>query len=183
MEEALSRDRGATALRGLLAIGLGVAALAWPHLTVAILVVGFAAYAIADGFFTLVTAASSADRERAWLTAIEGVLSIAAGAFVLFAPATATRLAFVGIGLWALFTGAMQLFEAPRLHDEVANERVLAVSGIVRFLLGVMLLLRPHAGLNALVLLLALYAFMEGILMLGLAVAGKPRGPVKAQHA
>jgi uncharacterized membrane protein HdeD (DUF308 family) len=182
MEEALSRGRGAIAVRGLLAIALGVVALAWPGLTLAILVVTFAAYAIGDGVFTLVAAASSSDRERTALTVIEGLLSIAAGLVVLFAPATATKLAFIGIGLWALITGVMQLLEAPRLPREQTSRAGLGVSGVVRVLLGVVLLARPHAGVMALVLLLALYAFVEGILMLGVAIAGRPREPLKAQH-
>jgi uncharacterized membrane protein HdeD (DUF308 family) len=170
-------------VRGLLAIALGVVALAWPGLTLAILVLAFATYTIADGVFTLGSVAGSSDRERTGLTVIEGVLSIAVGLFVLFAPAPATRLAFICIGLWALITGLMQLLEAPRLADRASSEMVLGVSGIVRVLLGVVLVARPHAGVMALIMLLALYAFVEGILMLGLAVAGRPRAPWRAQSA
>jgi uncharacterized membrane protein HdeD (DUF308 family) len=165
---------------------LGVVALAWPRLTLTILVVAFATYAIADGIFTLGSIAGDSDRGRTGLTVVEGVLSIGAGVLALFAPATATKLAFLGIGLWALFTGITQLLEASRLRKkEVSSETVLGTSGVLRLLLGVMLLTRPHAGVRALVMLLALYAFLEGVLMLGLSITGKPspREPLKAQHA
>jgi uncharacterized membrane protein HdeD (DUF308 family) len=184
MEEALlSRGRGAIAVRGLLALAFGVVALSWPGLTLMILVLSFATYAIADGVFTIGSVASGSDRERTWLAVIEGLLSIAAGLFVLFVPATAAKLAFVCVGLWALITGAMQLLEAPRMRREFSGDTMLGVSGAVRLLLGIVLLARPHAGMAALVVLLALYAFVEGILMLGLAIAGRPRTPVTIQHA
>lgn len=175
MEEALSHGRGAIAVRGLLAVALGVLALSWPGLTLTILLLSFATYAIADGIFSIGAAASSADRERTWLTVIEGILSIVAGLFVLFSTATAVKAAFICIGLWAIATGILELLEAPRLRRELTSEVVLGVSGALRVLLGVVLVARPHAGLVALVVLLALYAFVEGTLMLGLAIAARPR--------
>jgi uncharacterized membrane protein HdeD (DUF308 family) len=170
-------------VRGFLALAFGVVALAWPRLTLVILLVTFGAYAIADGIFTLGMAASSRDRERTWLGVIEGLVSIGAGLFVLIEPAMAARLAAVFIGLWAVVTGVMQLLESPRYHREMTNDMVLGVSGIVRVLLGVVLLARPHAGVTAVILLMALYAFVEGILMLGLAIGGTPRAPAMPHPA
>jgi uncharacterized membrane protein HdeD (DUF308 family) len=181
MEQTLSRGRGACAVRGVAALLFAVLALAWPGLTMTILVLAFGTYAIADGIFTLGTLADH--RERKWLTALEGLFSVAAGLAVLLAPAMATRLAFVGIGFWSLITGAMQLLEAPGLHVETSAELALGASGIIRMFLGVVLLARPHAGLRALVVLVALYALMEGVLMLGVAITGKPREPMRAQPA
>ncbi len=175
-----STSRSATALRGGLAVAFGIVALAWPHLTVAIIALTFAVYAIADGVFALGWVASRRHEERTWSTALEAVLSIAAGLFVLLARSSATRLAFVCIGLWALLTGVTQLLE-PRRH-ELSSETLLTVSGSVRVLFGVVLLARRHADPRALVGLIALYAFIEGILMLRLAIGGKPRAPLTPQR-
>jgi uncharacterized membrane protein HdeD (DUF308 family) len=169
-------------VRGFLALALGVSVLSWPHLTLAILILGFAVYAIGDGLFAITLAVSGAHgKERAWPTFLEGLLSLVAGLFVLFAPATASKLVFLCIGVWAIATGLLQLVEAPERRREGASQTLLAVSGIVRVLLGVMLLARPHAGLLALVWLVAVYAFTEGILMLGLAFGGKRRAPAMPQ--
>jgi uncharacterized membrane protein HdeD (DUF308 family) len=183
MEQAMTRGRGASAVRGILALAFGVVALAWPGITLGILFMALGVYYIADGVFTIGTAVSSSDRERTGLSVLEGLLSIVIGAYVLFEPASATRLAFICVGLWAIFTGVMQILEAPRLREERANETVMGVSGILRVLVGVVLLARPHAGLTALIVLLALYAFVEGILMLGLAFWGTPRAPATPQPA
>jgi uncharacterized membrane protein HdeD (DUF308 family) len=184
MEAAVSRSRRSLAVRGFLALALGVAVLAWPHLTLAILVLGFAIYAIGDGVFAITIAMSRARQEGlAWRTYIEGLLSLAAGLFVLFAPAPAARMAFLGIGLWAIATGLLQLTEGPERQKEGEIAALQSLSGLVRVFFGVVLVLaRRHGGpATLLVLLLAVYAFSEGILMLGLAFGGKPRGPVLAQ--
>src|SRR5262249_23881181 len=101
--------------------------------------------------------------------------------FLVFATATALKLAFVVIGLWALFTGVMQLMEVPRVR-ETASESLVVASGAVRVILGVILLARPHAPLRAAIWLVAIYAFVEGFLMLSMGVTGKPR-PARPQPA
>jgi uncharacterized membrane protein HdeD (DUF308 family) len=169
-------------VRGFLALALGVAVLSWPHLTLAILVLGFAMYAIGDGAFAITLSMSGAHEEgRAWLTFIEGLLSLAVGLFVLLAPASAARLAFLCIGLWAIATGLFQLVEGPERREEGELGTLQTLSGIVRVLFGVLLLARPQAGPAALIWLLAIYAFSEGLLMLGLAFGGRRRGPMVAQ--
>jgi uncharacterized membrane protein HdeD (DUF308 family) len=175
MEEALTRSRASTAVRGLLALGLGVLALAWPKMTLAFLIVAFATYAIADGIFTLSTAfGPQRDEQRTVPLVLEGLVSLAAGLFVLFATATALKLAFVFIGLWAIFTGVLQLVEGPRTRG-APSESMVMVSGLLRILLGIILVARPHAPLRAAVWLVAIYAFAEGILMLRMAFTGRAR--------
>jgi uncharacterized membrane protein HdeD (DUF308 family) len=163
--------------RGLLAVGLGVVALAWPKMTLAFLIVAFATYAIVDGIVTLSIAIVGPRHEgqRAWAMFLEGIVSLSVGLFVLFGTAMAMRLAFVFIGCWALFTGVMQLVEAPRARPATSSESLLAVSGVVRVIVGVMFLARPHAPLRLAVWLVAFYAFAEGIVLLRMGFSGKTR--------
>jgi uncharacterized membrane protein HdeD (DUF308 family) len=183
MEEAQSRSRGSLVVRGILALALGLIAMSWPHLTLAILILAFATYAIGDGLFAIASVLSGAREERATAVFIEGLLSVAAGLFVLFAPATASKVAFICIGLWAVATGVMQLIESPRVYRESGSEALMVLSGVLRIVLGMLLLARPQAGLMGLVWLLAVYAFIEGFVMLGLAFRGKRGGPVVAHPA
>jgi uncharacterized membrane protein HdeD (DUF308 family) len=182
MEEAATRSRGALALRGCISFGIGVAALTWPRLTLAVLILLFGFYAISDGVLAIVSAVSDPrQRDRAWPALLEGLLGVAAGLLFLLAPATAAKLAFVLIGLWAIATGVMQLVEAPQLQRPESDSGLLALSGLVRVLLGIFLIARPHAGLKMLIWLVAAYAFVDGVLMLGLALRGKRRGPLVQQ--
>jgi uncharacterized membrane protein HdeD (DUF308 family) len=182
MDKASTLDRGALAARGCIAIAVGVLALTWPGLTVTILIVGFAIYAIIDGILAIASGVGHPGQPaRAWPAVIEGLFGLAVGVLFLVAPAPVARLVFLGIGLWALATGVMQLVEAPQQKLPAAHQS-LAMSGVVRVLIGILLVTRPHAGLRGLVWLIAAYAFVEGFTMLGWSLSGR-RGPVTQQPA
>jgi len=148
MEQApFARNWSALLLRGLVAIGFSVVAWARPGPTLAILVILFGAYAIADGLVALVGAVRAARREEGWwLMALEGVLGIALGVFTLSMPVKALSIAFILIAAWALCTGVLELLEAGRLRRHIPGEWLLMLSGFVRIAFGAILLTRPGAA-------------------------------------
>jgi uncharacterized membrane protein HdeD (DUF308 family) len=152
-------------LRGLVAIVFGLLAFAWPGVTIAMLVLLFAIYAVTDGIFSLFAAIGGrSHREHRWLLALEGVVGIWAGVVMLRAPAvTATFLVFF-ISIWAMATGFLRIVAAIRLRKEISGERWLVLSGVLSVLLALMLMARPLVGLVALVWVIAGYAFLMGAL-------------------
>ena len=62
MRDILVRNWWAIALRGLFAVLFGIAAFVWPGLTLAVLVILWGAYALADGIFNLVAAFRAAQQ-------------------------------------------------------------------------------------------------------------------------
>src|SRR5918995_3810221 len=83
----LAKSWWALALRGLVAILFGLAALFWPGLVLAVLIVLFGAYALVDGVLALIAAfRSSARGARRGLLLIEGVVGILFGLVALFWP-------------------------------------------------------------------------------------------------
>jgi uncharacterized membrane protein HdeD (DUF308 family) len=165
----LARDWWALLLRGLVAIGFSVLALARPGPTLVALVILFGAYALGDGVVALVGAGRAAGRDESWwLRALEGVLGIALGLFTLLMPGHALAIAVVLIALWALCTGVLELIEATSLRREIRGEWILTLSGLVRLAFGILLLTRPHAGVLTLLWIAAAYALFDGILLVGL---------------
>ena len=80
------------ALRGLVAVLFGLAALLWPGLILAVLIVLFGAYALVDGILAVVAAfRSSGHGMRRPLLLIEGVLGILFGILALFWPDLTAR--------------------------------------------------------------------------------------------
>src|SRR2546430_10991644 len=90
MVDQLARHWWALAVRGALAIILGLIAILAPQTTVAALVMLFGVYMLLDGIFTCVAAARTHDRsERSRAMMIEGVLGVLVGIFALALPLSA----------------------------------------------------------------------------------------------
>ena len=74
-------------LRGVLAILFGIAAYAWPGMTLATLVTLFGAFAFVDGIFNVFHALSGRkEDEHWWVLLLEGLLGIAFGVITFQAP-------------------------------------------------------------------------------------------------
>jgi uncharacterized membrane protein HdeD (DUF308 family) len=159
----------AFALRGAAAIVFGVLAFAWPGLTLTVLVLFWGAYALVDGILTLLAAFRTGQDHR-WALMIEGIAGIAAGVVTFFWPGlTALVLVYI-IAFWALLTGVLEVVAAFRLRRVIHNEWWLGLSGLASLIFGIVLVISPGAGALALIWLIAAYAIVFGVLLLGLAL-------------
>jgi uncharacterized membrane protein HdeD (DUF308 family) len=157
-------------LRGLAAIVFGILAFIWPGITLAVLILFFAAYATVDGVLAL-CAATRSRGQHVWASVLEGIVGIAAGLIAFFWPGpgiTAPALLIV-IPVWAIVTGVMEVIAAVELRHAIKNEWALILSGALSVVFGVLLLIQPGAGALALVCLIGGYAVIFGIFMLALA--------------
>jgi uncharacterized membrane protein HdeD (DUF308 family) len=167
----LSKRWWVVLLRGIVAVIFGFLAFTWPHLTIATLIILFGYYAFVHGLIALVTAVgfgkAAANR---WLLALEGVVGIGAGIATLRSPSTTAMVLILFVWIWAVITGVLRIAEAIRLRKQIQGEVWLALSGVVTIAFGLMLRLRPVAGLVALAWIIAAYALLFGFLeiMLGL---------------
>jgi uncharacterized membrane protein HdeD (DUF308 family) len=155
------------ALRGLAAVLFGIAAFAWPGITLTLLVLLFGAYALVDGVFALIYAFGSGRRFRGWLV-VEGLAGIVLGVIALVWPGiTALSLLYLIAG-WAVVTGVLEIIAAIRLRKVITNEWMLALSGLASVIFGVILAIQPGAGALALIWLIAAYAIVFGVLLIAL---------------
>src|SRR3989442_8747809 len=113
MTTVLLRNWWALALRGVLAILLGVAVVVLPGVTLAALVVLFGAYALVDGVLAIIAGVRAAERhERWWSPVLKGLAGIAAGVVTFVQPAlTALALLYL-IGGWGIVTGILEIVAA-----------------------------------------------------------------------
>jgi len=169
MSNLLARNWWAVALRGIFAILFGLAALLLPVATVATLVLLFAAYMLVDGVFAIVAGVRAAAKHERWgLLILEGIVDLLAGAAALLLPGLTVLVVVTLLGIWAVITGALLLVAAFRLHG--AHGRwLLALSGLVSLVWGVLLWLSPVAGALVLTWWLGGYALVFGVLLLVLA--------------
>jgi uncharacterized membrane protein HdeD (DUF308 family) len=174
MLETLSRRWWAVALRGVAAVVFGVMALIWPGITLFVLVVLFGAYVLVDGVIAIGTAIG-ANRERAdagsrgWLI-VEGIAGILFGVLTFAWPGVTTLVLLWLIAAWAVITGVLEIVSAVRLRRELRHEWLLALSGALSVLFGLLLIVWPAAGALAVVTLIGAYAIVFGIALVALGV-------------
>jgi len=169
MMAVLAQNWWAIGIRGVLAIVFGLIALFLPGATMLSLVIVFAAYALVDGVFGMVSAIRSARQHERWgYLLLEGLVNIAAAAVAVLWPGI-TVVAFVLlIAVWAILTGILELAAAFRL--EIADGRGwLIFGGIVSVLYGVLLIAAPMIGAVVLTWWLGAYALVFGVSLVVLA--------------
>src|SRR6266550_2405847 len=163
MQQRLSLNWTALALRGAAAIIFGIVAFLLPGLTLGALILLFAAYAIVDGV------RQHEGNRPDWLMIGIGVIGIAAGLVAAILPGITALFLLSLIGAWAIVIGVFEIIAAYRLRKEISGEWLLALGGIVSIIFGIYVWLFPGAGAIALVWLIALYAVISGITLLVLA--------------
>ncbi len=172
MLSALARNWWVFALRGALAILLGLAAVVLRGSTIAALVLLFAAYLLTDGIFAIVAEEwrAAEHEERGWLFLVEGLAGVAAGSITFtWSAITAPVLLYI-ITLWAILTGVLEVLAAAQLRREIEGENCLAVAGMASLVFGELLLVQLATSALPVVCLIGAYGIVFGIAMLALAL-------------
>jgi uncharacterized membrane protein HdeD (DUF308 family) len=167
-------DSSTLLLRGILGILVGLAALIWPGITLAALVLVFGAYAALDGIANLVTGyLRSRIRERAWPLVVHGLVGIAAAAVAVLDPVLTAFTLVLVVAAWAILTGVMQIVAAVRLRDAISGEWLLGWSGALSIAFGVLVILFPGAGALTIAMMFGAFAAANGIVLIALAVRAR----------
>ncbi len=149
--------------RGMIAVLFGVLVLAWPGITLRVLIVSFGLYSLVDGAIALVEAFASRDDPDRWRLAAHGVAGVAAGITVLVWPAlTALALLYL-IGTWAIVLGATEVISALAVPGARGERALSGLHGLVGVAFGVIMWVRPGAGALALLALVATFAIVTGV--------------------
>ena len=168
-------------IRGILGVAVGFVAFAWPAITLAALVGIFAAYAILDGITNLfVGVKRSPDRGRSWAQVVQGLVGIAAGVLTMLWPAITALVLVWFIGAWAVVTGALEIAAAIRLRRVISGEWMLASSGALSMVFGVLVLAFPAAGAVGISWILGAYAAAAGFVLIALAMRLRTQAPAIA---
>jgi uncharacterized membrane protein HdeD (DUF308 family) len=157
----------ALALRGLVALLFGLVVLFWPGLVFAVLAVLFGIYAVVDGAITFVPALRSSERgARRWLPLAEGTVGVIAGLVaLLLSGMTANGLVYVIVG-WAVVTGTLKILTAILLRAEVENGWLLAGSGALSVLFGILLAALAGSDVPLLIPLIGAFAVVVGLALI-----------------
>ena len=153
-------------LRGILAILFGAVAFAWPGLTLATLILFFAAFVFVDGVFDVFHAFSGRkENENWWVLLLEGLLGVAFGVITWMNPGITALVLMLYIAFWAVATGVLKIIMAVRLRKEIEGEWWMVLSGLASVLFGVIMIARPGAGAMAVLWFIAAWAIVMGVFL------------------
>jgi len=155
-------------IRGIAALIFGLMTIAWPGVSLAILIVFFGAYSLVDGIFATGAAFSKSGGVR-WGFLLEGIVGILIGLITFFLPGMTAVMLLVMIAVWAILTGILEIVAGFSLKQSIANEWLLVLGGILSIIFGGFLLMRPFAGAVAVALIIGVYAVVFGAVLVGLA--------------
>jgi len=132
MATRLTRNWQMLALRGMVAVLFGWAALVWPGRTLTALVLLFGAYALVDGLLALIVSLLDRDEfDHGWVLPFKGLAGIAIGALTFLWPGVTTQALLYLIAAWVILAGAFEVVAAVDLRKLVEGERQLAWGNLI----------------------------------------------------
>ena len=182
MRELLAKHWWVFVVRGVLAVLFGLCTFLLPRVTLAVLVLLYAAYALGDGVMTTIAAfGSRTNRDRfPWSVLLVGIMGIVAGSVTFMYPRLTALLLLYLIAAWHILRGVFEIIVAVSLRKEITGEGWLILGGIGSVAFGVLLYAMPGAGALALLWLIGGYAIAFGILMIALGIELRGFAPVRA---
>jgi uncharacterized membrane protein HdeD (DUF308 family) len=169
-------------LRGIAAVAFGVLTLGWPGATLVVLMAFIIAYALVDGIVALVYAFRLRPLfDRWWMLLIQGVISTAFGVLAILQPGLSVAYIVVSVALWMLFAGIAQLLLSRVIRTMGGSPRWPIVGGILNLVLAIAAVAFPRVTVAAVLVLIAWFALVIGIVQL--VVAFRVRSLVKAAAA
>ena len=146
MRRSLAQNWWAIALRGAFAILFGILTFVLPGVTLATLVILFAAYMLVDGVFAIVAGLKAAQRHERWGSLIlEGVANILAGIVAFVWPAITVLVLVYLVAFWSIVSGLLMAVAGFRLNGE-HGRWLMVLAGVVSVVFGVLLAFMPIAG-------------------------------------
>jgi uncharacterized membrane protein HdeD (DUF308 family) len=167
MLSMLSENWWVLALRGLLAVLFGFAALVLPLGTLEAVGRLFGVYAILEGALVVLIGMRGTQYRGAFLS--EGAFGIVAGLVALAWPGVTALVLLYVIAIWAILSGIAEIIAAVALRREIEGEWVLFLVGVLSVVLGVAMAVLPSVGVLSLIWLVGLYALAVGVAMIVLA--------------
>jgi uncharacterized membrane protein HdeD (DUF308 family) len=150
-------------VRGVLALAVGIIALAWPQVTVLALVILFAVYAFIAAGLQAMQAFSSGKAGPVLGHLLLGLVDIAAGVIALAWPGPTALVLVLIVGIWAVIAGIVEIAAAFQAGEPAGTRAMFILGGLVTVAFGVVLCARPGLGAVTLALLFGLFSLVLGI--------------------
>ncbi len=163
-------------LLGILAVIVGVIAIAWPGVTILALVILFAIYAFMGAGLQAARAFSSRSAGPVFGHLLLGLIDLAAGVVALVWPGPTAYVLVIIVAAWALVGGLAEIFAGFQSGETAGTRAMFLLAGLVSVAFGVVLFARPNVGAVTLALLFGLYSMIYGFSQITAGVQARQLG-------
>jgi uncharacterized membrane protein HdeD (DUF308 family) len=162
MFQSLKSTSTSMILLGILAVIVGIIAIAWPGITILALVILFAVYAFMDAGLQAARAFSSRSAGPVFGHLLLSLIGLAAGVIALVWPGPTAFVLVIVVAAWALVGGVAEVVAGFGSGETAGTRALFIISGLVSVAFGVLLFARPGIGAVTLALLFGLYSLIYG---------------------
>ena len=159
-------------LQGIGIIVLGIILVAWPDITLRVILVAFGVFAVIWGLAQLYHAhEAKAEDEDRWIQLTLGWVAIIAGLAALIWPDATTRVVLVILGIWFILTGFLALAAGFKMPKGMTGKWLMIIFAIIAVGFGLYLLARPEESgstdvATTVVVLIGIFAIIEGLVLI-----------------
>lgn len=175
-----SLTRKDAALRGVLALALGLVFVIWPGVSIGTAVALFAIFCFVDAAVAL-TGLFSSGRSAGdgILKVLRTVVDVAAAVVAIAYPGPTAEVLTVIIGVYAIVVGALELSASGGpLAKAAGSSGLLLLTGLLSIIAGGLLIIWPNIGVVTLAVVFGVYLAAYGVLLLASAAMAPKDGTV-----
>jgi uncharacterized membrane protein HdeD (DUF308 family) len=166
LQRGVSRTGWILVFYGIISILFGISALLWPGKTAVAIAWAFGVMAVAEGIISVFALFQRhVAVSRGWLV-LYALASLLFGVLAIMHPVAVLNVLLIFIAAWLIVAGVYRIIFAIRVRKEITGEWMIALSGVLAILLGVLFAAYPAAGLLTLAVWIGAAALVYGVLQL-----------------
>jgi uncharacterized membrane protein HdeD (DUF308 family) len=151
---------------GVISVLFGLSALIWPGSTVVALAWAFGIMALAEGIASLFALFQRKGAvSRGWL-ALYALASIVFGLLAILHPLAVVNVLLLFLAAWLIVAGIYRIVFAIRVRKVIKGEWMIALSGVLAIVLGVLFVAYPIAGVLTIAIWIGVAALIYGVLQI-----------------
>ncbi|MGB8506023.1 HdeD family acid-resistance protein [Mycobacterium sp.] len=156
---------GFSIVAGLLTVGLGIAILVWPHVTVKAVAVLLAISFFGLGIVQIIRAFADVGAGGAARTVlgVSGALAVLLGFLVLRSPLQTVVVIALIVGAWWVIRGVLDIVEGAA--GAAVNRGLNIALGVISVVAGAIVLLQPQLSLKVFAIVLGVWMVLYGVLL------------------
>ncbi|AKC86812.1 HdeD family acid-resistance protein [Pseudoxanthomonas suwonensis] len=178
--EEVRRSWWVSVVFGLIGIAFGLLTLAKPFQALVAMAWAFGILALADGIASLLALFDKRVAiPKSWLL-LYAVASIAFGVIAVANPKATAGILFLLLSFWLIVAGVFRIVFAIRVRKEIVGEWLIALSGVLAIVLGVLFLRNPAIGLLTTAIWIGAGALAYGVLQVFAGFRFRKHKPLEA---